>query len=201
MPHLFEDIQIKSIRLRNRIGVSPMCQYSSIDGMSTDWHMVHLGSRAVGGAGLVVMEATAVEARGRITPGDNGIYSDAHIPPLSRITRFIHEQGAVAGIQSPMPGARRAERARGTATGIFPTIKVGGKSWGRARFPSPPTIARRWSWDAKRSSTLPGRLSRLPVARAKRDSTGSRSTRRTAISLIVFSPPCRISGKMNMGIL
>ena len=78
-PHLFEPLTIKSITLRNRIGVSPMCEYSSMDGAATDWHLVHLGSRAVGGAGLVVAEASAVSPAGRITPGDAGIWTDKHV--------------------------------------------------------------------------------------------------------------------------
>src|SRR5579883_1831087 len=76
--HLFSPLAIRDVRLRNRIGVSPMCQYSSVYGMATDWHMVHLGSRAVGGAGLVMVEATAVEARGRISPQDMGIWEEKH---------------------------------------------------------------------------------------------------------------------------
>jgi 2,4-dienoyl-CoA reductase-like NADH-dependent reductase (Old Yellow Enzyme family) len=111
MPHLFDSYQLKSVKLRNRIGVSPMCQYSSEDGMATDWHFVNLGSRAVGGAGLVIAEATAVEPRGRITPGDAGIWSDKHIEPLERINRFIKSHGAVPGIQIAHAG-RKASAAR-----------------------------------------------------------------------------------------
>jgi len=99
MPHLFEPLQIKDVTLRNRIGMSPMCQYSAEDGIANDWHLVHLGSRAIGGAGLVVMEDTAVTPEGRISPGDNGIWSDAHIEPLTRITKFVSTHGAVPGIQ------------------------------------------------------------------------------------------------------
>ena len=102
--------------MRNRIAVSPMCQYSSIDGFASDWHLVHLGSRAVGGAGLVLAEATAVTADGRISPSDLGIWSDAHIEPLARCTRFIAEQGAVPGIQLAHAGRRRAPRCHGKAT-------------------------------------------------------------------------------------
>lgn len=111
MPHLFDSYQLKSVKLRNRIGVSPMCQYSSEDGIATDWHLVHLGSRAVGGAGLIIAEATAVEARGRISLGDAGIWSDRHIEPLQRINRFIKQHGAVAGIQLAHAG-RKASAAR-----------------------------------------------------------------------------------------
>jgi 2,4-dienoyl-CoA reductase-like NADH-dependent reductase (Old Yellow Enzyme family) len=94
------------VTLRNRIGVSPMCQYSAEDGKPTDWHFVHLGSRAVGGASLVIVEATAVEARGRISPQDTGIWSDDHIEPFHRISRFITQHGAVAGIQLAHAGRK-----------------------------------------------------------------------------------------------
>ncbi len=103
---LFEPLTLRSITLRNRIAVSPMCEYSSADGFATDWHLVHLGSRAVGGAALVMTEATAVEARGRISPQDLGIYHDAHIDTLTRITAFIKEQGAVPGIQLAHAGRK-----------------------------------------------------------------------------------------------
>jgi 2,4-dienoyl-CoA reductase-like NADH-dependent reductase (Old Yellow Enzyme family) len=106
MPSLFDSITIKSVTLRNRIGVSPMCQYSSRDGKATNWHFVHLGSRAVGGAGLVIAEGTSVEARGRISPQDAGLWSDSQIEPLSRITEFIKEQGAVPGIQLAHAGRK-----------------------------------------------------------------------------------------------
>src|SRR5438309_9161572 len=96
MPDLFDPLVLRSLSLRNRIGVSPMCQYSCIDGFATDWHLVHLGSRAVGGAAVVIAEATAVEARGRISPQDLGIWSDDHVAPLARVARFIASQGAVA---------------------------------------------------------------------------------------------------------
>jgi 2,4-dienoyl-CoA reductase-like NADH-dependent reductase (Old Yellow Enzyme family) len=106
MPHLFEPLTLRGITLRNRIGVSPMCQYSSSDGFANDWHLVHLGARAVGGAGLIIAEATAVTPQGRITPGCAGIWSDAHIEPLQRITRFIREQGVVPGIQLAHAGRK-----------------------------------------------------------------------------------------------
>lgn len=106
VPHLFTPITIREITLRNRIAVSPMCQYSSEDGFANDWHLVHLGSRAVGGAGLVMVEASAVEARGRITPGDHGIWKDEHVKMLSRITAFIKSQGSVPGIQLAHAGRK-----------------------------------------------------------------------------------------------
>jgi len=106
MPHLFSPLKIRSVELKNRIVVSPMCQYSAHDGLANDWHLVHLGSRAVGGAALVITEATAVSPEGRISPGDLGIWSDDHVPFLKRITRFIEEQGAIAGMQLAHAGRK-----------------------------------------------------------------------------------------------
>jgi 2,4-dienoyl-CoA reductase-like NADH-dependent reductase (Old Yellow Enzyme family) len=97
--HLFTPFTLRSVTLRNRIGVSPMCQYSAKDGFANDWHLVHLGSRAVGGAGLVIVEATAVAPEGRITPGCLGLWSDDHVAPLARIAVFVKSHGAVPGIQ------------------------------------------------------------------------------------------------------
>ena len=108
---LFEPLKIRDVTLRNRIVVSPMCQYSAKDGHVTDWHLVHLGKFAQGGAGVVFVEATAVEKRGRITHGDTGIWDDAHIAGLSRIARFIREQGAVPALQLAHAG-RKASMAR-----------------------------------------------------------------------------------------
>lgn len=111
MSKLLSPLTIRDIKLRNRIVISPMCMYSAVDGFANDWHLVHLGSRAVGGAGLVIQEATAVSAEGRISPGDLGLYNDEHIKMLQRITSFIHQQGAVAGIQLAHAG-RKASCAR-----------------------------------------------------------------------------------------
>src|ERR1700727_3174140 len=97
--NLFQPFAIRGVTLKNRIVVSSMCQYSSVDGMADEWHVVHLGSRAVGGAGLILVEATAVTADGRITPGDMGIWDDRHIEPLARIVNFLERAGAVPGIQ------------------------------------------------------------------------------------------------------
>jgi 2,4-dienoyl-CoA reductase-like NADH-dependent reductase (Old Yellow Enzyme family) len=108
---LFDELTIRDVRLANRIAVSPMCQYSCEDGLATDWHFVHLGSRAVGGAALVIAEATAVLPEARISPQDLGIWSEAHIEPLARIALFIHSQGSVAGIQIAHAG-RKASTAR-----------------------------------------------------------------------------------------
>jgi len=106
MPHLFSPIKIKNIEFKNRLVVSPMCEYSSEDGFANDWHMVHLGSRAIGGAALVITEATAVSPEGRITAGDLGIYKDDHIAKLKQITDFIHEHDAIAGIQLAHAGRK-----------------------------------------------------------------------------------------------
>jgi 2,4-dienoyl-CoA reductase-like NADH-dependent reductase (Old Yellow Enzyme family) len=111
MAHLFSPLQLGNITLPNRIAVSPMCQYSCEEGFATDWHLVHLGSRAVGGAGLIVMEATAVSPEGRISPQDHGVWLDAHIPKLRQITDFIRSQGARPGIQLAHAG-RKASTLR-----------------------------------------------------------------------------------------
>jgi 2,4-dienoyl-CoA reductase-like NADH-dependent reductase (Old Yellow Enzyme family) len=106
MAHLFDPLSIRDLKFANRVFVSPMCEYSSTDGIANDWHFVHLGSRAVGGAGLVLTEATAVLPEGRISPQDLGIWSDEHIEPLARIVRFIYEQGSVAGMQLAHAGRK-----------------------------------------------------------------------------------------------
>jgi 2,4-dienoyl-CoA reductase-like NADH-dependent reductase (Old Yellow Enzyme family) len=106
MSKIFSPLNIKNITLKNRIVMSPMCQYSSIDGFTNDWHLVHLGSRAVGGAGLIIAEATAVSPEGRISPGDVGLWKDEHILGLSRIVNFVHQQGALAGIQLAHAGRK-----------------------------------------------------------------------------------------------
>ena len=110
MPHLFDPLPIRSLTLANRIVVSPMCQYSSVDGFSNDWHLAHLGARAVGGAALVMTEATAVTPDGRISPQDLGIYDDGHAPGLARIVHFVHAQKALAGIQLAHAGRKGSTR-------------------------------------------------------------------------------------------
>lgn len=109
MSYLFQDLPLRSLTAKNRIVVSPMCQYSSKDGLATDWHLVHLGTRAVGGAGIVFTEATAVSPEGRISYADLGIWKDEHIEGLERITRFLKEQGAIPAIQLAHAG-RKASR-------------------------------------------------------------------------------------------
>lgn len=111
MSHLFEPLTARGVTLRNRVGMSPMCMYSSDDGFANDWHLVHYGARAAGGAALIIVEATAVEARGRISPRDLGLWQDEQIEPLARITKFVRQYGAVAGIQLAHAG-RKAGTAR-----------------------------------------------------------------------------------------
>lgn len=125
MASLFDPLIIQNIEFRNRIGVSPMCQYSSVDGFSNDWHLVHLGSRAVGGAGLVLVEATAVSPEGRITLADMGIWNDEHISGLNRIVNFIHNQGSIAGIQLAHAG-RKASTIEPWKGGTALAIEDGG---------------------------------------------------------------------------
>ncbi len=128
MTHLFDPLTIRDITFANRVFVSPMCQYSSTDGYASDWHFVHLGSRAVGGAGLVLTEATAVLPEGRISPQDLGIWLDDHIEPLARVVQFIHEQGSVAGMQLAHAGRKASTYAPGAGHGTVPESKGGWKN-------------------------------------------------------------------------
>src|SRR6266404_786356 len=133
MAGLFDSLAIREVKFANRVFVSPMCQYSSRDGYANDWHFVHLGSRAVGGAGLVLTEATAVLPEGRISPQDLGIWTDEHIEPLARIVRFIHEQGSVAGMQLAHAGRKGSTYAPGAGHGTVPESKGG---WNNVVAPS-----------------------------------------------------------------
>src|SRR5260370_12843304 len=133
MTHLFDPWAIRDISFANRVFVSPMCEYSSTDGFANDWHFVHLGSRAVGGAGLVLTEATAVLPEGRISPQDLGIWKDAHIETVARIVRFIHEQGSVAGMQLAHAGRKGSTYAPGAGHGTVPESKGG---WNNVVAPS-----------------------------------------------------------------
>jgi 2,4-dienoyl-CoA reductase-like NADH-dependent reductase (Old Yellow Enzyme family) len=128
MTHLFDPLAIRDITIPNRVFVSPMCEYSSTDGFASDWHFVHLGSRAVGGAGLVLTEATAVAANGRISPQDLGIWKDDHMDPLARIVRFIHEQGAVAGMQLAHAGRKASTYRPWDGSGTIPESAGGWKN-------------------------------------------------------------------------
>jgi 2,4-dienoyl-CoA reductase-like NADH-dependent reductase (Old Yellow Enzyme family) len=131
---LFSPLEIGSITLPNRIVVSPMCEYSSEDGFANDWHLVHLGSRAVGGAGLVFTEATAVTPEGRISPQDLGLWKDEHIAPLARITAFLHTQGARAGIQLAHAGRKASTYRPWSGEGVL-APEAGG--WSNVLAPSP----------------------------------------------------------------
>ncbi len=132
MSILFSPLTIKNITLKNRIVTSPMCQYSATDGKANDWHLVHLGTRAVGGVGLVIAEATAVAPEGRITPGDLGLWTDEHVDGLRRIAQFIHSQGAVAAIQIAHAGRKascaipwKGGRQLGEQNGGWQTVAPG----------------------------------------------------------------------------
>jgi 2,4-dienoyl-CoA reductase-like NADH-dependent reductase (Old Yellow Enzyme family) len=127
MPGLFDPLAIRDLTFTNRVFVSPMCQYSSRDGFANDWHFVHLGSRAVGGAGLVLTEATAVLPEGRISPEDLGIWSDEHIEMLSRIVSFIHEQGSIAGMQLAHAGRKASTRRPWEGSGAISETEGGWK--------------------------------------------------------------------------
>ena len=117
--HLFAPLAIREVSFRNRIGVSPMCEYSSNDGFANDWHLVHLGSRAVGGAAIVMTEASAVLPEGRISPQDLGVWKDDHIPMLARIFRFIEEQGAVPAMQLAHAGRKASTAPPWTGRGTL----------------------------------------------------------------------------------
>ena len=126
MPHLFSPIKIKNLELKNRIAVSPMCEYSSEDGFANDWHLVHLGSRAIGGAALIIAEASAVSPEGRITYGDLGIYKDEHIDRLKHITDFIHQHDAKAGIQLAHAGRKASHDLPWLGGAKFPSDQPNG---------------------------------------------------------------------------
>lgn len=132
---LFDVLKIREITFRNRIAVSPMCQYSSKDGFADDWHLVHLGSRAVGGAALVFTEASAVLPEGRISPDDLGIWKDEHIEPLARITRFLRGQGAVPGMQLAHAGRKGSTRAPWKEAGAIAESEGGWKPAGPSAIP------------------------------------------------------------------
>jgi NADPH2 dehydrogenase len=124
MPHLFDPLTLRGLTLRNRIMMSPMCQYvAGEDGIATDWHMVHYGTRAVGGVGLIMIEATAVEPRGRISAGDLGLWDDAQVEPLARIAAFCHAQGAKVGVQLGHAGRKAwsSDRGHGPETSVAPS--------------------------------------------------------------------------------
>ena len=133
MPHLFDSFTIRDLEFSNRVFVSPMCEYSSVDGYANNWHLVHLGSRAVGGAGLVLTEATAVLPEGRISPQDLGIWKDEHVDLLKHIVSFIHEQGSVAGMQLAHAGRKASTRRPWEGDGVVPETEGG---WQNVMAPS-----------------------------------------------------------------
>ncbi len=121
MAQLFKLLTIKSITFKNRIVISPMCEYSSVDGFANNWHFVHLGSRAVGGAGLIITEAAAVSSEARITPDDLGIWKDEHIIELKKIVGFIHDHGSVAGIQLAHAGRKASHQSPWKGSSLIPS--------------------------------------------------------------------------------
>jgi 2,4-dienoyl-CoA reductase-like NADH-dependent reductase (Old Yellow Enzyme family) len=125
MAHLFERFPVRGVVMPNRIIMSPMCQYSSVDGLANEWHAIHLGARAVGGVGLVFTEASAVTPEGRISPGDLGIWSDRHAEALAPIVRFIHGQGGLAGIQLAHAGRKASTLAPSKGQGAVPPSEGG----------------------------------------------------------------------------
>ena len=148
---LFTPLTMRGVTLRNRIVVSPMCEYSSPNGFATDWHVVHLGSRAVGGAGLVLTEATAVTDDGRISPADLGIYLDDHVEPLARIFRFVEAHGAVPGMQLAHAG-RKASTAEPWKGGGPVAVEDGG--WTPIWAPS--AVPFREGWQTPRAMSEAG---------------------------------------------
>ena len=138
---LFDPLPIRSLKLRNRIAVSPMCEYSSIDGFASDWHLVHLGSRAVGGAAAILTEAIAVLPEGRISPQDLGIWKDAHIEMLSRIARFVREQGALMGVQLAHAGRKGSTYRPWSGSGAIPVSEGGWMPLAPSAIPFDPSYA------------------------------------------------------------
>lgn len=137
---LFSPLQMRDLVIPNRIAVSPMCQYSAVDGFVNDWHFVHLGTRAVGGAGLVLTEATSVTPEGRISPGDLGIWSDSHIAGLKRAVDFMHSQGAATGIQLGHAGRKASMSPPWEPTRLIPVSEGG---WENILAPSPVPFSER----------------------------------------------------------
>lgn len=189
-PNLFEQYKLREVMLSNRIVVSPMCQYSSSEGFANDWHLVHLGGRAVGGAGLVMTEATAVLPEGRISPQDLGIWSDAHIEPLARIVRFVHEQGSVAGIQLAHAGRKASTYRPWEGQGMIPETKGG---WhrvvGPSPRPSPMTMLFPNPYPKKTSTKRFSPLKRQPAAQGIADFWSWKFMRPMDTCFINFCPP------------
>ncbi len=138
MPSLFDEWTLKDVKFRNRLGIPPMCQYSANDGFANDWHLTHLGSRAAGGFGLVIFEATAVEPRGRISPEDLGLWLDDHIEPLGRICRFVEEQRCIPAIQIAHAGRKACTRSPFRGKGPIMPEEGGWKIIGPSDLPFSP---------------------------------------------------------------
>ncbi|GAB7126699.1 NADH:flavin oxidoreductase/NADH oxidase [Silvimonas sp. JCM 19000] len=125
MSHLFAPFQLRGVTFPNRVVISPMCEYSAVDGVATDWHLVHLGSRAVGGAGLVILEATAVSPEARISPADLGLWNDTQTAALKRIVDFMHQQGSAAGVQLAHAGRKASTYAPWAGNGAVSKAQGG----------------------------------------------------------------------------
>jgi 2,4-dienoyl-CoA reductase-like NADH-dependent reductase (Old Yellow Enzyme family) len=140
MSHLFSSLKIRNVEFSNRIGVSPMCQYSATEGVPNDWHQVHLGTRAVGGAGLIIAEATAVLPEGRISPEDLGLWNDVQTEAFRKITAFISEQGSVPGIQLAHAGKKAGTWSAWKGRGWIPIEKGGWQVMGPDNIPFDPSL-------------------------------------------------------------
>ena len=165
MPRLLDPLSIRGITFSNRIFVSPMCEYSSEDGFANDWHLVHLGSRAVGGAGLVFTEATAVTPEGRISPQDLGIWKDAHVQPLARIVSFIHSQGSVSGMQLAHAGRKASTRRPWQGGGRLSELEGG---WRNVVAPSPTPFSDNYPQPIEMTPAMIGRAVTAFAEAAKR---------------------------------
>lgn len=141
MTHLFSPLSLREVTFANRIAIPPMCTYSADEGVANDWHLVHLGSRASGGAGLIITEATAVTSVGRISPRDLGLWSDDQIEPIARVTRFIHNQGAVAGVQLAHAGRKGGTWVPGAGNGTIPVEQGGWQTVAPSALPFGPGYA------------------------------------------------------------
>ncbi|MBI5380883.1 MAG: NADH:flavin oxidoreductase/NADH oxidase [Opitutae bacterium] len=156
--HLFTPFTLKSVTLRNRVGIPPMCQYSATDGLANEWHLVHYGAQAAGGAALIIVEATAVAPEGRITPGDLGLWNDAQIEPLTRLVRFQLQQGVVPAIQLGHAG-RKASCARPWHGGAHLAEAAGG--W---PIQAPSAVAFGGDWPR-----VPREMTEVDIARVQDD--------------------------------
>lgn len=165
MARLLDPLTIRGVTFPNRVFVSPMCEYSSDDGFASDWHLVHLGSRAVGGAGLTFTEATAVTPEGRISPQDLGIWKDEHIEMLSRIVRFIHAQGSVAGMQLAHAGRKASTRRPWEGGGKLSELEGG---WRNVLAPSAIPFAENYPQPIEMTPAMIARVVSAFAAAAKR---------------------------------